>query len=109
MNRLKQLRLEKKMTIKELGNVASMTDANISMIENGRRSLTENNAKFFADFFNVSIDYLLGTSDIRIKEKSPSIDDIELAFYNQHGIVTEAQKKEVESFIKYIRSKDENN
>ncbi len=106
MNRLKQLRIEKKMTIKELGKIASMTDANISMIENGRRSLTENNAKFFSNFFNVSIDYLLGTSDIRTKEKSPTMDDIEVAFYNQHGIVTEEQRKEVESFLRYIRSRD---
>lgn len=107
MNRLKKLRLERNLTIKELGKISSMTDANISMIENGHRSLTESNAKFFANFFNVSIDYLLGTSNIRTKERIPSANDIDIAFYNQHGIVTEEQKKEVESFLKYIRSKEE--
>lgn len=64
-NRLKQLRKEKGLTLKELGKIASMTDANISMIENGKHSLSEQNTKFFADYFRVSTDYLLGKSDVR--------------------------------------------
>lgn len=64
-SRLKQLRKEKGLTLRELGKIASMTDANLSMIENGKHSLSEENTKFFADYFNVSTDYLLGKTDIR--------------------------------------------
>lgn len=79
--------------------------------ETGRSIPRPNMLKKISEIINVNTDYLLGLTDIKNislpKEKHPSIDDIEVAFYNQHGIVTEEQKKEVESFIKYIRSRED--
>ncbi len=110
-NRLRELRLEKRLTLRELSEILNISYSNIAMIERGERNLTSDTLVIFSDFFNVSTDYLLGKTNERLpsstKEKNPSIDDIELAFYNQHGIVTEEQKKEVESFLRYIRSKGE--
>lgn len=110
MNRLKQLRLEKKMTLRELSDKVNIDFSALSRVENGKRNLNDNDISILTNFFQVSSDYLLGLSDQRetssTKENSPSIDDIELAFYNQHGIVTEEQKKEVESFLKYIKSRE---
>jgi len=36
----------------------------ISLYENDRREIPTSTAKLFADFFNVSVDYLLGTDTI---------------------------------------------
>lgn len=54
-----------------------------------------------AKVFNVSVDYLVGLSS----DNSPTSNDITTAFYNQHGIVSDAQKEEIESFIEFIKSK----
>lgn len=65
MNRIKDLRLEKKMTLEDLAIKLNTTKSNISMIEREERGLNEESIKSFSNYFNVSTDYLLGLSDIR--------------------------------------------
>lgn len=111
MNRLKQLREDKRMTLRELADKVNINFTALSRIENGNRNLSDNDIFILTSFFNVSSDYLLGLTNEKntssAKEKNASIEDIELAFYNQHGIVTEEQIKEVEKFIKYIKSQND--
>ncbi len=110
-NRLRDLRKEKRLTLRDLAEKVNISYSNIAMIERGERNFTSDSLIIFSNFFNVSTDYLLGkTNDKNIslsKERIPSARDIDNAFYNQHGIVTEEQKKEVESFLKYISSREE--
>lgn len=65
MNRLKQLRDEKKWTQKYLGSLLHVKNAAISKYETGRASLTEETIVKAANLFNVTTDYLLGLSDNR--------------------------------------------
>lgn len=60
MNRLKELRLSKKLTIRSLAAKIGVSHSQITHIENGQRNFTTANAIKFASFFGVSIDYLLG-------------------------------------------------
>lgn len=109
-NRLRQLRKEKGLTLREMANQINMSFSNIATLERGETQLREDTTKLFADFFNVSSDYLLGLTDKRIEDVAiPPNPDIEVAFYNQKGIVTEEQKKEVENFINFIKSKEQSN
>lgn len=109
-NRLRQLRKEKGLTLREMANQINMSFSNIATLERGETQLREDTTKLFADFFNVSSDYLLGLTDKRIEDVAiPPNPDIEDAFYNQKGIVTEEQKKEVENFINFIKSKEQSN
>ena len=104
MNRIKELRKEKNLTLRELASDLNMSYSNIGYLERGKSMLREDTAKMFADYFKVSSDYLLGLTDERTPS-STSTNDVTLAFYNQHGIVTDEQKKEVEAFIEFIKSK----
>lgn len=69
--RFKSLRLEKQMGQEELINDFnkkynfSFTKAAVSQYENGKRIPEIDALTSFADYFEVSIDYLLGKSDIR--------------------------------------------
>lgn len=109
-NRLRQLRKEKGLTLREMANQINMSFSNIATLERGETQLREDTTKLFADFFNVSSDYLLGLTDKRIEDVAiPPNPDIEVAFYNLKGIVTEEQKKEVENFINFIKSKEQSN
>lgn len=62
MYRLKELRLRRNLTIRALAEKVEISHTQITHIENGKRNLTTKNAKIFADFFGVSVDYLLGKS-----------------------------------------------
>lgn len=79
-DRLKELRLQKKLTQKELAFSLSVQNTAISKYELGEREPDFKTLERIADFFDVSIDYLLGRTDIWASEiinnSNSDIDDI---------------------------------
>jgi transcriptional regulator with XRE-family HTH domain len=79
MNRLKELRKSKNLTLKELSNELSniglnLSDSQLSFYENGVRSPRGKEGgkatwKEIADYFNVSMAYLMGLSEFRTFEE----------------------------------------
>ena len=104
MNRLRELRKAKKISLMELAELTHINKSSIARFETGEVEMKADTLNLFADFFNVSTDYLLGNTEER---NTSTTTDVEIAFYNQHGIVNEEQKKEIESFIKFIKAKNE--
>lgn len=62
---LKYLRLEKGLTQTELGKVLNLSQRAISHYESGQRFPDEELLNLIADYFNVSVDYLLGRTKIK--------------------------------------------
>ena len=60
MNRIKQLRKGKNMTLVELGEKVNLPKGTLSRYENGGREPKEPTWQALANFFNVSVDYLKG-------------------------------------------------
>ncbi len=60
MNRLKELRKEKKLTQQELADYMHITRRGYQKWENGESQIKPDKAKELADFFGVSVSYLLG-------------------------------------------------
>lgn len=60
MNRLKQLRKEKGLTQQELSEVIAVSYRTIQNWENGESQIKSNKASQLADYFGVSVGYLLG-------------------------------------------------
>ena len=63
MNRLKELRKRKKMTQQELANIIGVTKLTILRWEKGDRQIKSDKAQQLAEYFNVSVGYLLGYED----------------------------------------------
>ncbi|MCL2009759.1 MAG: helix-turn-helix domain-containing protein [Synergistaceae bacterium] len=61
--RLKGLRLSRNMTLQSLGDVAGCNRQNVNNLENARVSPSFAMLMTLADFFDVSLDYLVGRSD----------------------------------------------
>ena len=61
--RLKELRKKKKITQLELALDLNMNQNSVSRYENGEREADYASLIAFADYFDVSIDYLLGRTD----------------------------------------------
>lgn len=59
MNRMRELREERKLTTRDMGNVLDVTHSVISLYELEKRDPSISVAKKMAEYFEVSIDYLL--------------------------------------------------
>lgn len=61
--RIKELRLEKELTQSELANAIHTSQRNVGRWENGENEPTASFLIALADFFKVSVDYLLCRED----------------------------------------------
>lgn len=95
--RLRALRKEKNMTQEELAKLINTTKANISKYETGRVEPNIETIRFFADFFDVSVDYLLGDTNLRNYPDT-------LAFHSTEDL-TEEEIEEVRKYIEFLKSK----
>lgn len=75
MNRLKELRKEKKLTQKELAEKTDIPYRTLQRWENGESQIKTGKAQRLADFFGVSVGYLLGYSD-KVNAKAKLLDII---------------------------------
>ena len=67
--RLKQLRKEKGLTLKEMSeHLGDIKEASISRYEHGRREPSIDKLLEIADFFNCSVDYLIGNTPYKNAE-----------------------------------------
>lgn len=62
-SRLKELRTEHYLTMEQLAKEISTTRATISNFENGQRKPSLDMVIKLADYFQISIDYLVGRTD----------------------------------------------
>lgn len=76
MIRLKELRDEAGLSQGDIAEKFSVAQNTVSSWENGKRDPDTDTVKKIAAFFDVSIDYLLGVSDIK---KAPSEEDAGLS------------------------------
>lgn len=69
MLHLRELRQEKNLTQADLSKILKISASAIGMYEQGRREPDNDTLSKIADFFDVSIDYLLGQSAYRARLK----------------------------------------
>ena len=116
-DRLKQLRLEKKLTLRELGRLMNNSHSFISDIESGRSDPSVQTLNALADVLGTTTDYLLGRTDnpcqyqpgdhnMVARESYPTT----IAAHRTDNIldrddVSEEAKKSVEEFIEFVKKK----
>lgn len=64
MERLKELRLAKNMTLKQMAESLGMVQRNYQRYETGEVDPPLSKTIALADYFDVSLDYLVGRSDV---------------------------------------------
>ena len=70
MNRLKELREESSLTQQELADKIGISKRTLGYWEKEEVQIKSDKAKQLADYFNVSVPYLLGFSDFKDEQKS---------------------------------------
>lgn len=102
MNRLKELRLEKGLLQSDVAKVINKSDRLVGFYENGKRDMSTETLAILADFFNVSIDYLLGKSDIR-KSDEQIKQDFDFAYHKEAEGLTDEEIADAIRFYKQIK------
>ena len=85
MNRLKELRKEKKLSQKEIAKEMSISEKTLSRWENGESQIKPEKAQQLADIFGVSVGYLLGHEENTSEQLQHLIEELEkkLTEYNK--------------------------
>lgn len=96
---LKNLRTEKNITQKDLAKYLGVSDRSVGYYETGKRTPPPDIIEKIADYFNVSVDYLLGRTNIRnpyvikidSKDKADSLADEIIKILVETGEITEEE------------------
>lgn len=108
MNRLKKLRQQQRLTVRELANKTGFSIAVLSRLENEKRPFTQQHLEILSQFFDCSFDYILGKSDERKPQQKPTfkeLDSVSLALLAHTKDLSDAEKQQVVDFIEFIKSK----
>lgn len=107
--RLKQLRMSKGYSQSELANKLGISKSTISMMEVGSRQPSFEMMEMIADFFNVSLDYLMGKEEGSMYYLDPETAELakEIAQREEMQVLFDAvknvPKEDIEFVIKMIR------
>lgn len=105
MNRIKFLREEKGIFQKDLAKLLNVSIPAINYYENEKRAMDTETASILANYFGVSIDYLLGKSNIRTPSSNIdfSKDELHIALSAEDkGYISEDVKKAIENYAKFV-------
>lgn len=99
--RLKKLRKKEKLTQKDIARFLNISQPAYQQFESGKKKMNLETMEKLADYFNVSIDYLLGKTDI------PDLDleiDIDNAIDNSVAYdgtpITDNDREIIKDFLK---------
>lgn len=98
MNQIKSLRKAKKITQKQLGDVLGVAESTISMYESGNRQPDVDTMRKIADYFNVTIDYLIGGENISSSDK----DELDEKIIKIFGSLSEADQAQILDYARYL-------
>lgn len=103
MNRIRDLRRESGLSQKQLARKFNLSQQTISSYENCSREPDNETLKQLAAFFKVSVDYLLGQSDVRNSREMMSEPDASYTL-DVSGLPDEAIKQ-VEEYLEFLKQR----
>ncbi len=99
--RIQLLREEKKINQIEFSKILNISNTTLSQYESGKRIPSDQIKKLIADFFNVSLDFLMGRTNTRVPMTT-------VALHRKDGYeddLPDEAKREIENFKDYIKQK----
>lgn len=94
---IKQLREEKDISQKQLAKIINISPSTIGMYEQNRRVPSPEILKLIADYFNVSVDYLLGRDDsVSTLHNYESEGNNDVYYEFAHALYNEYKKRDID-------------
>ena len=105
MKYLKEIRVSRGKNQYDIANMLGISYQAYAHYEAGRRQPDPGTLKKLADYFGVTIDYLLGRSDAPGLTKPPELDNTRHAFSGGLEGLTQEEVDDVARYIEFIKSK----
>ena len=102
--RLRELRIEKNLTQEELASYFGLNKTRISQYELNKRQADDEMKKKLAQYFNVSLDWLLGLTNVRNYTEDNNA-TIALHSNTDYDDLPDEARKEINNFIEFIKQK----
>ena len=99
---LRKLREEKRISQQKLGEIIGISQQSINKYENHNIEPDINTLKLLADYFNTSVDFLIGHTDIRHKIENVTtmdLNDHEVTHINKYRQLTGKQQACIDNVI----------
>lgn len=112
MKMLRQLRKDRKLSMKELGNIVGVAESTISQYETGKREPDFETLLKLGEFFDVSIDYLLrGDVFLGQQKKATNLNSGDLStdgirIAEKASLLSEQDRIKVLEYISLLELKD---
>ena len=103
MTRLKELRQQRNLNQSAIAEVLHVKQNTISNWEKGKTEISNGDAITLADYFGVSVDYLLGRDDAPIS--ADNLSDGEKQLISLIKQLTDEETEELSNFVDFILSK----
>lgn len=107
-DRLKELRKSNNLTQAELGKILGVGKTTVSMYETGNSTPSDEIKLKISEYFNVSLDYLLGKTDIKTYDTGSKENTIALHSDIEYDDLPQEAKDEIYNFIDYVKNKYKN-
>ena len=112
--RLRSLRIEKNLTQEDFGKIFNMPKSRISQYEKNKRQSDDETKNLFADYFKVSLDYLMGRTDIRNPESLTLDEELQqllndpdtMVAFKDFKNLSDMDKQEIINFIKFKKQQN---
>lgn len=111
MNNIRALRKQRQLSMKELGQIVGVAESTISLYENEKREPDLATLSRIADYFNVTVDYLLGRSTDPERDEKPPLHipdkykDVLVAFEGGPDDLTQDDIDDVVKYIEFVRAR----
>lgn len=106
MNRLKELRTEKGVSQQVIADYLGITRQSYSNYELGNREADYETLSKLANYFDTTVDYLIGNSDSKSPvNNSPTDDDIKFALFGGEKGISDEAYEDVKRFAAFIKEK----
>lgn len=103
-DRLKNLRIEKGISQTELAKQFNIARSTLSQYESNQRTPSDEIKIKLSEYFNVSLDYLLGKTDIKSYTEDSNV-TIALHSDTDYDDLPDEAIKEINNFIDYVKQK----
>ena len=106
-DKLKKLRKQNGIYQKDLAEALSVSKSTVAMCETGNRMPDIETVKRIADYFGVTVEYLIGGSELD-HSKEVSENDIKFALFHGAEGITDEMYAEVKQFAEMVKLREEN-
>ena len=107
-NRIREIRKEHNLTMKQLGKMIGVAESTISQYETGKRQPDNETLLKLGEVLKVTVGYLLG-----VEEKTPTLADervndeaIKFALFDGDGEITDEMFEEVKQFARFVKERN---